>query len=37
MKIEFEIDKNIDETKVVIYAKEMNEEVKSVMNKLIKS
>ncbi|MBR0491435.1 MAG: LytTR family transcriptional regulator [Clostridia bacterium] len=34
MKIEFKIDKNIDETKVVIYAKEMNEEVKNIMNKL---
>ena len=34
MKIEFEIDKNIDETKVVIYAKEMNEEVKKIINKL---
>ena len=34
MKIEFEIDKNTDETKVVIYAKQMNEEVKNIMNKL---
>ena len=34
MKIEFKVDKNIDETKVVIYAKEMNEEVKNVVNKL---
>lgn len=34
MKIEFEIDKNTDETKVVIYAKQMDEEVKNIMNKL---
>lgn len=34
MKIELKVDKNIDETKVVIYAKEMNEEVKGIMNKL---
>jgi len=34
MEIEFKIDKNINETKVVIYSKEMNEEVKSLMNKL---
>ena len=32
MKIEFKSDKNIDETKVVIYAKQMNEEVKNIMN-----
>ena len=34
MKIEFKIDKNVNETKVIIYSKEMNEEVKSLMNKL---
>ncbi len=34
MEIEFKIDKNINETKVVIYSKEINEEVKSLMNKL---
>ena len=34
MEIEFKIDKNVNETKVIIYSKEMNEEVKSLMNKL---
>lgn len=34
MKVEFEIDNNIDETKVVIYSKEKNEEIKSLMSKL---
>ena len=34
MEIEFKIDKNINETKVVIYSKEMNEEVKSIIKTL---
>ena len=34
MEIEFKIDKNVNKTKVIIYSKEMNEEVKSLMNKL---
>ena len=34
MKVEFKIDNNIDETKVVIYSKEKNEEIKSLMRKL---
>ena len=34
MKIEFKIDSSINETKVVIYANEMNEEVNNIMDKL---
>ena len=34
MKVELKIDKNINETKVVIYSNEINEEIKSLMSKL---
>lgn len=34
MKVELELDKTIDETKVIIYAKELNDDLKDLINKL---
>lgn len=37
MKIEIQVDEQIEETKVVIYAKQMNSEINEIMKKLSKT